>query len=290
MRLFGTDAEIRAIERESSILPGNIMDGSTSAQLPIIDFFKIRIPHDSSDAKAIEQNKVEKQRFFQALQEVGFVYLKNHDIGQSNVQTVFSHAKRFFSLDESEKAKIETGESKSFRGWFSPARTSANARFSDQKEAFDMGDDNDPTRPNQWPGNMPGFRDDMNEMFEKCHKIHLILLGALAEAVGLPTDHFVQYVDKKHHFFRVIYYPETPVETFKERVRAATHTDYGTLTLLFNDESGGLQVRGRDGKFFNAPPVPGCAIINGEFFFPKRKSISLMKSYAKSCISGRLTL
>jgi isopenicillin N synthase-like dioxygenase len=235
----------------------------SSAGLPIIDFSKLEGFKQSNKPITAEESAAEKQRLFLALKDVGFVYLKNHGIDHSAVQTLFAHAAQFFSQPVSEKEKIETGESKFFHGWFSPERTSGSSKFSDQKEAFDMGDDTNAARPNQWPAKWPEFRTDMNAFFDKCHEIHLALLRTLAELVGLPSDYFLPFVQDRDHFFRVLHYPETTADTFKSRVRAGVHTDYGTLTLLFNDNSGGLQVRGKDGRFFDVPPIPGNAIING---------------------------
>ncbi|KAJ4051460.1 hypothetical protein NW761_014550 [Fusarium oxysporum] len=238
------------------------MASKETASLPVIDFAKIIGPSISRSPGVLEDSIKEKQKLFDAFVNVGFVYLSNHSIPDFARENLFSHAKKFFALPVSEKAKVETGESKGFHGWFSPARTSGDSRHSDLKEAFDVGKENDPTRPNQWPENWPEFRDDMNFFFEKCHEVHLVLLRVLAEQVGVDGSFFEPHVDEKDHFFRVIYYPETTRAAFKERTRASAHTDYGTLTLLFNDESGGLQVRRADGKYIDAPPIPGCAIIN----------------------------
>lgn len=236
---------------------------SSTAELPIIDFSKLEGPNQSNKSITAEESVAEKQRLFLALKDAGFVYLENHGIDDSAVQTLFAHAARFFSQPVSEKEKIETGETKFFHGWFSPERTSGSSKFSDQKEAFDMGDDTNTARPNQWPSNWPGFKTDMNAFFDKCHEIHLALLSTLAEVAGLPPNYFLPFVQDRDHFFRVLHYPETTIDTFKSRVRAGVHTDYGTLTLLFNDNSGGLQVRGKDGRFLDVPPLPGKAIING---------------------------
>ncbi|KAJ3492276.1 hypothetical protein NLG97_g5444 [Lecanicillium saksenae] len=224
------------------------------SQLPVIDFSKLTSPDAGGED--------EKGRLLRALQSVGFVYLKNHGITDTEKQQLFAHAARFFALPVAEKSKIETGEAKFFHGWFSPERTSGSTKLSDQKEAFDMGDDTNAKRPNQWPEDWPEFRSDMNAAFDKCHDIHLTLLSALADGVGIPHDYFVPFVQERDHFFRVLHYPETTVDTFKSRMRAGTHTDYGTLTILMNDSNGGLQVRGKDGEFFDVPSIPGCAVIN----------------------------
>lgn len=253
------------------------MASKETASLPVIDFAKIIGPSISRSPGVLEDSIKEKQKLFDAFVNVGFVYLSNHSIPDFARENLFSHAKKFFALPVSEKAKVETGESKGFHGWFSPARTSGDSRHSDLKEAFDVGKENDPTRPNQWPENWPEFRDDMNFFFEKCHEVHLVLLRVLAEQVGVDGSFFEPHVDEKDHFFRVIYYPETTRAAFKERTRASAHTDYGTLTLLFNDESGGLQVRRADGKYIDAPPIPGCAIINGKLPNPGEIPLCKMK-------------
>jgi isopenicillin N synthase-like dioxygenase len=230
--------------------------------LPIIDYAKIIGAEVSDSPEARKASEEEKRNLFKAFVDVGFVYLANHSIPIVEQNKLFDHAKRFFALPESEKAKVETGESKGFHGWFSPARTSGNKDTSDLKEAFDIGKENDPTRPNQWPEGWTEFRDDMNSFFEKCHQVHLVLLRALAQQVGIDENFFEPHVNARDHFFRVIYYPETTRAGLHNRLRASAHTDYGTLTLLFNDNSGGLQVRRTDGTYVEAPPIPGCAIIN----------------------------
>jgi hypothetical protein len=234
----------------------------TSPSLPVIDYSKLVKSKNSKDPDDVQISKAEQQKLYDALRHVGFVYLQNHSIPPTAQQQLFNHAKRFFAQPEAEKAKIETGESKAFHGWFSPLRTSNGSRNSDQKEAFDIGDDADPTRPNQWPADWPEFRTDMSSFFEMCHEVHLELLAALAEQVGLQPDFFRPYVQNKDHFFRVLYYPETSGQSFKNRYRASPHTDYGTLTLLFNDSNGGLQVRNKAGEYIDAPPIENAAIVN----------------------------
>jgi isopenicillin N synthase-like dioxygenase len=235
-----------------------------NAALPIVDFSRLVLYRTSAGDAAAQTSAQERSNLFAALRDIGFVYLQHHSIPQSSEAALFSHARRFFALPECEKAKVETGPTKFFHGWFSPQRTSQAAAHSDQKEAFDIGDDSNASRPNQWPAGWPEFRADMADFFDRCHALHLDLLGALAIEVGMPRDFFVPYVLAKDHFFRVLYYPETTGESFKNRLRANTHTDYGTLTLLFNDNSGGLQVRNKAGQFVDAPPIPGAIIVNGK--------------------------
>lgn len=240
------------------------MASSDAMSLPIIDYGRLVAAKHSNSPSAVEESRQEEEKLIRAFVEVGFIYLRNHPIPATARADLLSHAKKFFALPVEEKAKVETAETKAFHGWFSPQRTSGDSRHSDQKEAFDVGRDDDPTRPNQWPEGLPGFRDDMNKFFQQCHDIHLDLLQALARQIGIDQDFFQPFVNARDHWFRVLYYPETTRASFKNRLRAGEHTDYGTLTLLFNDESGGLQVKHANGQYIDAPPLPGAAIVNGE--------------------------
>lgn len=240
------------------------MANQDTATLPIIDYAKIIGPSISDTPEALAASVAEKTKLYNAFATVGFIYLTNHAVPAFAEQNLFAHARKFFALPESEKAKVETGESKGFRGWFNPARTSGNKATSDEKETFDVGNDADEKRPNQWPENWPELREDMNLVFERCCEVQLVLLGALAEHVGVTSDYFEPRMSSKDHFFRIIHYPGRARNPANTRYRATPHTDYGTLTLLFNDSQGGLQVKNSEGQWVDAEPIPGCCIVNGK--------------------------
>lgn len=241
------------------------MTGPAARNLPVIDYAKIIGPSISDTPEAVADSEAEKAKLYKAFAEVGFIYLANHAVPAFAEQNLFADARRFFALPTEEKALVETGESKGFRGWFSPSRTSGNAATADNKETFDVGDDTDPARPNQWPAGWPELREDMNLFFDRCCEVQLALLGALAERVGVEPGYFAPRMAARDHFFRIICYPETERDDSQTRFRATPHTDYGTLTLLFNDNEGGLQVRNSEGQWVDAQPIPGCCIVNGTF-------------------------
>lgn len=236
------------------------------ATLPIIDFLKIISPHTGNDRLTVEASKNEKHKAYLALKNIGFFYLKNPGVSESAVDTLFSHAKHFFDKPEAEKMTIigkadrPGGPS---QGWSSPIRLAANTKTSDQKEFFGMYNDHDQSRPNQWPENWPELRVDMHSFFTKCHEVLLELLGVLAKEIGLDERALEPLISQKNHFCAMLYYPETSIDSFQSRVRSGTHTDYGCMTLLFNDEGEGLQICDANGKFRYAPRLPGCAIVNG---------------------------
>ncbi|BAE56759.1 hypothetical protein BDV35DRAFT_407350 [Aspergillus flavus] len=222
---------------------------------PVIDYSRII----SSNPMIAAQ---EKDKLFQSFKDVGFIYLKGFNFPPEFIDTLFSHLHKFFSLPEEQKLAIEGGEKQAFRGWFAPARTAKNPEKADQKEAFGLGNDKDETRPNRWPSNWPEFRRDFTTFYEECYKMHLELLRALTEKVGLDRESLIPSVKAKDCYSALLHYYETSLESFDTRVRSAPHTDFGTLTLLFNDSNGGLQVKNQEGQWVDAPPMRGHAIVN----------------------------
>ncbi|KAI9785433.1 MAG: hypothetical protein M1816_000402 [Peltula sp. TS41687] len=241
------------------------MTSLQAANLPMIDFLKIIGPKTSDNPATLEASAKEKHALYRALKDVGFAYLKHPGLSDSEVQMLFEHAKRFFSKPESEKlellGRMDRGRGPS-QGWSSPVNRAVNTKVSDQKEFFGFYMDDDHERPNQWPRDWPEFRRAMNTFFENGHQVLLELLHALVEEIGLDSGTLEGCISEKNHFVALLHYPETTADSFKSRVRSATHTDYGCLTLLFNDAGEGLQVCDAQGEFRYAPPVPGCAIIN----------------------------
>ena len=63
---------------------------------------------------------------------------------------------------------------------------------------------------------------------------------------------------------RLLHYPAVPKAVLDKApaVRAGSHTDYGTVTLLFQDLNGGLQVRTPEGAWLDVPPKEGAIVIN----------------------------
>ena len=90
-------------------------------------------------------------------------------------------------------------------------------------------------------------------------------MSAIALGMNLPEHFFDEYVDVGDNNLRLLHYPSVRKGIFQEnpnQVRAGEHSDYGSLTLLFQDLRGGLQVRSPKGTFVDATPIPGTIVIN----------------------------
>lgn len=150
------------------------------------------------------------------------------------------------------------------------------------KESFEIGRDDDEFE-NLWPdknnhesggGGGDEFRVTMKEFFDCCRELHRVVMRGIALGMGLEESFFEGYVRKGDNTLRLLHYPPIAKDTFKAgRERAGAHTDYGSVTFLFQDSAGGLQVerppgRGginddnKGGVFVDVKPVEGAIVLN----------------------------
>jgi isopenicillin N synthase-like dioxygenase len=209
---------------------------------------------------------------------------------------MFAQAKWFFQLPIEEKASIPWDTPESNRGYSLPGaeklsnldivegdnRSNVEKKIEqlrqtspDQKESFDIGLETDPNYKNKWPvsKNPNGdFRQTLLDFYETGHKLHLEVMRAIALGLGVDQNYFDRFCDHKDHTLRLLHYPRCKVENLdvsKGNRRAGEHTDYGTITLLFQEEGsqGGLQVRkwtkeNNEHQFVHAPPLPNAIVVN----------------------------
>src|SRR5690242_10339124 len=109
-----------------------------------------------------------------------------------------------------------------------------------------MGSAQDSLVDNLWipEDSLPGFRSFMESFYEKAFKIEMHLLSALAIALGISEDHLKGLHNRAENEFRLLHYPAVPASELADgsATRIAEHTDFGTITMLFQDSVGGLQV------------------------------------------------
>ena len=109
-----------------------------------------------------------------------------------------------------------------------------------------MGNAQDDLVKNLWvpEESLPGFRSFMESFYEKAFKTEMQLLSALAIALDISEDHLKTIHKRAENEFRLLHYPAIPASELAEgtATRIAEHTDFGTITMLFHDSVGGLQV------------------------------------------------
>jgi isopenicillin N synthase-like dioxygenase len=142
----------------------------------------------------------------------------------------------------------------------------------DVKESYEMGREDNPQMPNIWlpEDDLPGFRDFFNRFYALCNQLQLDILRALALGLGLDEGYFAAYHQNADNQTRILHYPPVSRELLQRRAaeRCAAHSDFGTITLLFQDRMGGLEVEDpqQPGVFRPVPYVPRAVIVNaGDF-------------------------
>lgn len=247
--------------------------------VPVIDF------QPFLDGTPAGKLKVGKE-MYSAMKDVGFMYVINHGIPKEDQDRMFAWSKAFFELPDEIKARCcHPEDGAHHRGWssigkekvvqmvFDKDTISDLRKHPDVKESFDLGNENDKDIYNIWPKeeDIPAFREYCNYYFKVNQYASQRLLRALSLGLGLDEDFLLNYHRDGNNQVRLLHYPPTDEKNLREgeTERIAAHTDFGTMTMLLQDNCGGLQVEApsNPGVFIDAPVIPGSLVINtGDFF------------------------
>jgi isopenicillin N synthase-like dioxygenase len=208
-----------------------------------------------------------------ACREVGFFYIKGHQIPAPQIERIFEIAKTFFDLPEEEKLKIDITKSHNHRGYGALATEMLQDGLpGDLKETFDMqrnlpSDDPEVLQglplhgPNRYP-DLPGWKEEMEAHYTSMRRLSELVLRAMAQAMDCPIDFFDPLLQRPVSVLRLIHYPSAEKQQHPDQVGCGVHSDYGCITILAQDDIGGLQVMGKSGEWVNATPIPGTYVIN----------------------------
>lgn len=126
------------------------------------------------------------------------------------------------------------------------------------QESFDQGPAQDELYPNRWPleSDIPGFRSFMENFYDRCQELHQDILRALSIGLGVEATYLQDLCNQNVSELRLNHYPACPASKLNSKCkRISEHTDFGTITLLFQDSVGGLEIedQGHPGHYY---PVP----------------------------------
>lgn len=105
----------------------------------------------------------------------------------------------------------------------------------------------------------------MNRFYTTLSDTSSSILHAIGLGLGLsdPT-YLLRFHSGINNQLRLLHYPPIPAKEVEEgrSARMEAHSDWGSITLLFQDECGGLEVQRKDGQFVNIAPVEGALVMN----------------------------
>ncbi len=184
------------------------------------------------------------------------------------MENAFAASKTFFSLSLDDKSKYSFQGHESNRGYISPGFETHDLEkdcLPDPKETFDIGKEDELGFTNYWPEELAetSFRDDLLDYFQNMDGLYLRLMKMIGLGLKLPDpDFFVNQCNNQHENLRLLHYHSLPPEYPNKMIRGNIHTDFGALTLLVQDDVGGLRVKNIDGAWINVEPVPYSIIVN----------------------------
>jgi isopenicillin N synthase-like dioxygenase len=236
-------------------------------EIPIIDFGLF-----AEGDVATRQNVA--QAIYDACHTVGFLYLQNHGIAVALIDRIFQQSQAFFALPLDRKQDLAWSSEFSNRGYVGLKRERLNPqRPGDAKECFNIGKEigkeienaaslNTELMQNLWIPGDEAFRKTALEFFDACTQTANQVFCAFAMALNLPESFLVDRHQTQDHTLRLLHYPPMVHAPEPGQIRAGEHSDYGSLTFLFQDDVGGLEVQTADGKWQFAPCIPDTILVN----------------------------
>ncbi len=229
--------------------------------IPVIDITPLR---DGSNPKQVAK------ALHLASQNLGFIYIKGHGIHEKTIEAARNAAYSFFHGTDEDKSSVSV--SSSHRGWLQQggAKMRDDAK-ADLKESFIWGyedikgttpDDHPLRGDNQWPNFVPDMQKDAMEYFRQAHDVAHHLMRGFAIGLDLDENFFLQTSSRPLSRASFVYYPKQPEDMGDEQFGVGPHTDFGVLTVLCQDNVGGLQVKDLNGDWIHAPPIEGTLIVN----------------------------
>jgi isopenicillin N synthase-like dioxygenase len=204
-----------------------------------------------------------------ACRGAGFFCVVGHGVAPELAERLLHAAAEFFVRPEDEKAEVAMARGGlAWRGWF-PVGGELTSGIPDRKEGLYFGTDlpaDDPRvragRPlhgsNLYPTRPAGLRDAVRDWLVAMTGLGHLVLRGLALGLGLDRDWFQTHLTADPTIlFRIFHYPPGDDTAWG----VGEHTDYGLLTILLQDDCGGLQVKGPDG-WVDVPPAPGALVCN----------------------------
>ncbi|MFD8593294.1 isopenicillin N synthase family dioxygenase [Streptomyces sp. NPDC059637] len=229
------------------------------------------------DLSAADGGKDERARLHLALHDAahrtGFFHLVGHGVGPDETRALMTAVHRFFALPEKDRLAVSNLNSPHFRG-YTRTGDELTAGSRDWRDQLDIGAERPPRTPgpdeppfwwlegpNQWPDALPELRTAALAWIDRLSEVADRLLRELLASVGAPPDFYADaFAGRPHLHLKLVRYPGSAPDGADQGVGA--HKDYGFLTLLLQDDVGGLQVQTPDGTFVDVPPLPGAFVVN----------------------------
>ncbi|KAL5332386.1 hypothetical protein BJX70DRAFT_404663 [Aspergillus crustosus] len=218
-----------------------------------------------------------------ACKDPGFFQITGHSVTTPFQKQTLQHLQKFFALPLETKLQVHRSKSTCLRGYELVGEQKLDSAVgADQKEGFMIGPEINLTPgsttsgtsglrflqgPNQWLAEeeCPGFRESFVEYFDAVRGLSVMVFRLVALSLGLEEGYFDEFVksDGSIAMCRAHRYPAATEEMAAKAKGIGAHTDFGALTLLLQDEVGGLEVYHESSDTWHPVPyTPGAYVVN----------------------------
>lgn len=237
--------------------------------IPVLDLATARQSDGSFNPEFIEQLR-------HATHHVGFFQITGYGASPGQPERLLDLIRRFFTLPLEERMKLDNRRSPHFRG-YTRMGTEVTQGRADAREQIDYSPEREPVTdypddkpywllqgPNLWPeDSFPELKPAAMEWAELMSRVGMELLRAIAVSLKLPEDYFDEpFQGSPAWMGKLVHYVGGVVEAAGDQ-GVGSHADYGFVTLLLQDDIGGLEVL-PPGASEWAPvePIPGALVVN----------------------------
>ncbi|KAI8141955.1 hypothetical protein BJV82DRAFT_560152 [Fennellomyces sp. T-0311] len=229
-------------------------------QLPIIDF-----------SDFANRSSTIAEQVLDACTSIGFFYVINHQVPKEMIAEAFSLSKKFYDLPQEEKDAVSIKSNRGYTGLYVQKLDPDTQKQGDHKEAFNFGPFINGKYDYPLPSAFTKSKDELEQFSRACHAQIVQILEAFAIALKIPEEEGGrEWFSKRHQYdeptcgetLRFLKYPRGVEDSYKEPARAGAHTDYGSITLLFQKDVGGLEVQASRTEWISAPIIDGAILVN----------------------------
>jgi isopenicillin N synthase-like dioxygenase len=242
------------------------MTQDSQLDIPVIDI--------SALVSGNEDRREVAGRIGQACRDWGFFYIVGHGVDENLQRRLEEVSQQFFAQDLETKLEIKMSHGgRAWRGYF-PVGGELTSGKPDLKEGIYIGAELEDDHalviagtplhgPNLFPADIPQFRETALAYMAAMTTLGHSLMAGIALSLGLEESYFFnRYTSDPLILFRIFNYPPQPLNNESEsNLGVGEHTDYGLLTILRQDMSGGLEIKIKS-RWVAAPPIPNSFVCN----------------------------
>jgi isopenicillin N synthase-like dioxygenase len=203
-----------------------------------------------------------------ACRDHGFFLLMGHGL-DAELTALKEQASSFFALPMAEKRRVSRTVDNPM-GYYDRELTKQKR---DLKEVFDYYATTSPKGATRmpWPENPPAFQSILSAHFLACRDVSAKVMRLLCRALGVDeTALDAPFLNKHSSSARLNFYPSADPLSVEEQGEVAQlgdmalhhHTDQGAITLLHQDNVGGLQAHSPTDGWIDVPPTADALVVN----------------------------